>query len=70
MLLRHMSSQFVLIAVAWYAISNVSQEILFDQECISIPQLLLLTLNFPFILEEIKDFLEIPGVALYILNFC
>lgn len=70
MLLRHMSSQFVLIAVAWYAISNVSQEILFDQECISIPQLLSLTLNFSFILEEIKDFLEIPGVALYILNFC
>lgn len=70
MLLRHMSSQFVLIAVAWYAISNVSQEILFDQECISIPQLLLLTLNFSFILEEKKDFLEIPGVALYILNFC
>ena len=70
MLLRHMSSQFVLIAVAWYAISNVSQEILFDQECISIPQLLSLTLNFSFNLEEIKDFLEIPGVGLYILNFC
>ena len=70
MLLRHMSSQFVLIAVAWYAISNASQEILFDQECISIPQLLSLTLNFSFNLEEIKDFLEIPGVGMYILNFC
>ena len=70
MLLRHMSSQFVLIVVAWYAISNVSQEILFDQECISIPQLQSLTLNFSFILEEIKDFLEIPGVGMYILNFC